>query len=188
LDEFREIALDTGLTVETLPGLRDLPEPQETGTTFEANARTKAAAYSQHVPGRLVIADDSGLEVDGLKGAPGVHSARYAAKNENHRPTDRDNNYKLLTDLEKYPDGERSARFVCVIALAKNGEVVSTFRGEAIGEILVSPLGNHGFGYDPLFFVPEANKTFAEMDTEEKAQYSHRGAAFRKLLEYLTRR
>jgi XTP/dITP diphosphohydrolase len=187
LREFAEIADTYGVEVAPLPNLHLLPVPVETGSTFEENARIKAAAYSQDVPGKLVIADDSGLEVDALNGAPGVFSARYAGESENDKPSDSDNNYKLLGELEQMPDAERTARFVCVIALAKNGNIIETFRGEAYGEILVSPLGKHGFGYDPLFFVPAANKTFAEMDAEEKAQYSHRGAAFRKLLEHLTR-
>jgi XTP/dITP diphosphohydrolase len=188
LGEFREVACDSGIAFLPLPGLTEIPEPDETGATFEQNARIKASTYSDHAPGSLVIADDSGLEVYGLGGAPGVHSARFAANSEHHRPSDRDNNHKLLTELEKQLNVERSARFVCVIALAKNGKVIETFRGEATGEILASPLGKNGFGYDPLFFVPAAHKTFAEMNVEEKSRYSHRGAAFRKLLEYLTSR
>jgi XTP/dITP diphosphohydrolase len=185
LTEFRRIAGHHGVFVEPIPGLEDLVAPAETGSTFEANARMKAAAYSRHVPGCLVIADDSGLEVEALDGAPGVISARYSARDENHKPADRDNNYKLLQELHKLPDASRTARFVCVIALAKDGEIIETFRGEARGEILQAPLGRHGFGYDPLFYVPEATKTFAEMKSDEKSKYSHRGAAFRKLLEYL---
>lgn len=187
LREFAEIAATYGIQVESLPNLHLLPEPKETGTTFEENARIKAAAYSQDVPDALVFADDSGLEVDALNGAPGVYSARYAATSEDDKPSDSDNNYKLLGELSDLPHAPRTARFVCVIALAKNGEIIQIFRGEAQGEILASPLGKNGFGYDPLFFVVEANKTFAEMNAEEKARYSHRGAAFRSLLDYLTR-
>jgi XTP/dITP diphosphohydrolase len=187
LQEFSEIAEAHGIDVEPVPNLDLLPEPKETGATFEQNARIKGVAYSQDVPGKLVIADDSGLEVDALHGAPGVYSARYAAKHERDKPSDSDNNYKLLGELADLPNTPHTARFVCVIALAKDGEIIQTFRGEAKGEILASPLGRNGFGYDPLFFVVEANKTFAEMNAEEKALYSHRGAAFRKLMDYLTR-
>jgi XTP/dITP diphosphohydrolase len=187
LREFTEIAATYEIQVEPLPNLHLLPEPNETGATFEENARIKAVAYSQDVPDAFVIADDSGLEVDALNGAPGVYSARYAATDERDKPSDSDNNYKLLGELAELPNAPRTGRFVCVIALAKNGTIIETFRGEAHGEILASPLGKNGFGYDPLFFVVEANKTFAEMNAEEKALYSHRGAAFRKLLDYLTK-
>lgn len=187
LKEFVQIAAAAGsdLAIESVPGMADIPEPDETGSTFEENARIKAIAYSKHIPGALVFADDSGLEVDALGGAPGIRSARFAARDENHKPPDRDNNWKLLQALSQHPTAERAARFVCVIALARDGEIIATFHGEASGEILQAEVGKHGFGYDPLFYISPANKTFAEMNAEEKATYSHRGAAFRKLLEYL---
>jgi XTP/dITP diphosphohydrolase len=166
---------------------REMPEVDEDGDTFEANAAKKAIEYSQHLPGQLVIADDSGLEANALNGAPGVFSARYAARDEHHKPTDADNNYKLLAELEKLHTDDRTARFVCVIAAARDGQLLTSFRGEALGEILISPLGKRGFGYDPLFYVKEANQTFAEMNSETKAKYSHRGAAFRKFLDWYLR-
>jgi len=184
LREFQEIAAEYGVKLEAVPNLKEIPEPEESGSTFEENAIIKAIAYSKHAPGQLVFADDSGLAVDALNGAPGVYSARYAAS-EGKKPSDSDNNYKLLGELAQIPNADRGAKFVCVIALAQDGKVIETFSGEARGEILLSPLGKGGFGYDPLFFFPAANKTFAEMGTEEKARYSHRGAAFRKLMEWV---
>jgi XTP/dITP diphosphohydrolase len=160
-------------------------EVVEDGTTFEENAIKKAEAYSLHLPNELVIADDSGLEVAALNGAPGVYSARFAQTHAASKPSDSDNNYKLLHELSLRPGCDRSARFVCVIAAARNGHLLKTFRGEASGEILPTPIGKRGFGYDPLFYVPAASKTFAEMSPEEKAQYSHRGAAFRAFLQWL---
>ena len=137
--------------------------------------------------GALVLADDSGLEVDALSGAPGVHSARYAAE-EPHTAecnTDDDaNNARVLRELAEVSHERRTARFVCVLAAARNGQTVSTFRGTAEGIILESGRGSNGFGYDPLFYFPQIGKTFAELSPEEKAQYSHRGAAFRAFLSW----
>jgi XTP/dITP diphosphohydrolase len=185
LKDFAGAAREFGVDILPLPDFDEIPEVVEDGKTFEENARKKAEAYSRHLPNEIVIADDSGLEVDALGGAPGVYSARFAASSENERPSDSDNNYKLIQALSEFPGCERTAQFVCVIAAARDGELLSTFRGEAKGEILQMPIGRHGFGYDPLFYVPEINKTFAEMSAEEKSQYSHRGAAFKKLLEWL---
>ncbi|MCU1284501.1 MAG: Ham1-like protein [Acidobacteriales bacterium] len=187
LKDFAAAARTLDIDIAALPGFDNIPEVIEDGDTFEANARKKAEVYSSHLPNELVIADDSGLEVDALGGAPGVHSARFAASAQGKKPSDSDNNYKLINELSLRPGCERTARFVCVIALARNGELVATFRGEAYGEILQMPIGRHGFGYDPLFYVPELNKTFAEMNAEERAAYSHRGAAFKKLLDWLKR-
>lgn len=185
LEDFAAAAALNEVEVVALPEFDKLPEVDEDGHTFEANACKKASAYSQVSPGALVIADDSGLEVEALGGAPGVRSARFAAHDELHKPSDADNNDKLLYELSLKPGWERTARFVCVIAAARDGEVLATFRGEAHGEILQMPLGRKGFGYDPLFYSPAANKTFAEMTREEKAAHSHRGAAFKKFLEWL---
>jgi XTP/dITP diphosphohydrolase len=166
-----------------------LPTVIEDGATFEANARKKAEHYSKHAGGELVIADDSGLEVDALDGAPGVRSARYAA-DEEHAPEeapnsdDEANNARLLRELANVPDEFRTARFICVIAVARNGHTLATFSGRAEGVILHAPRGEHGFGYDPLFYFPQINKTFAEIGAEEKARYSHRGAAFREFLQW----
>ncbi len=175
--------------IETLPGFASLPSVVEDGATFEANARKKAEYYSKYAEGELVIADDSGLEVDALGGAPGVHSARYAAA-ENNLPQDSGNsddeanNARLLRELHDVPEEFRTARFVCVIAAARNGHTLATFHGKAEGIILRAPRGTNGFGYDPLFYFPEIGKTFAELSAEEKAGYSHRGAAFRDFLEW----
>lgn len=171
-----------GIRIAALPGFSTLPEVIEDGDTFEANARRKAEAYSRHAPGEIVISDDSGLAVEALNGAPGIHSARYASPDPAANASDEANNTKLIRELAAHP--ARSARFICVIAAARDGKTLGTFTGEARGHILDAPRGAHGFGYDPLFLVPEANKTFAEMTAEEKARYSHRGAAFRKFLDW----
>ena len=175
--------------VEMLPGFASLPSVIEDGATFEANARKKAEHYSKHADGEIVIADDSGLEVDALGGAPGVRSARYAADEHNAaeragNSDDEANNARLLRELHDVPDEFRTGRFVCVIAAARNGHTLATFHGKAEGTILHGPRGSNGFGYDPLFFFPEIGKAFAELSAEEKARYSHRGAAFHAFLEW----
>ncbi len=177
------------VSIETMPDFAALPDVIEDGATFEANAQKKAEYYSQHAEGEVVIADDSGLEVDALGGAPGVRSARYAA-DERHIPedvpnsADEANNARLLRELHDVPDEYRTGRFVCVIAVARNGHTLTMFRGQAEGLILRVPRGANGFGYDPLFYFPEIGKTFAELTAEDKARYSHRGAAFRQFLEW----
>src|SRR5262249_13965605 len=155
--------------------------------TFEANARKKAEAYSAAVPGELVLADDSGLEVDALGGAPGIHSARYAVDYPNLIDAvakDHANNARLLRELRGVPAQRRTARFVCVLAAARDAVTIRTFRGEAEGIILDAPRGENGFGYDPLFYFPQIGKAFAELSDAEKARYSHRGAALRKFLDW----
>ncbi len=183
--DFAAIARLLNIDVVPFPKQESMQEVTEDRETFEANAIKKAEAYSAHLPNELVIADDSGLEVTALGRAPGVHSARFAQSEANPKPSDADNNYKLIHQLSLHPDADRAARFVCVIAAARDGHVLQTFRGEVWGEILPTPIGRGGFGYDPLFFVPPANKTFAEMNAEEKAQYSHRGKAFKLFLDWL---
>jgi XTP/dITP diphosphohydrolase len=163
----------------------------EDGPTFEANARKKAEEYSQYAPGELVVADDSGLEIDALSGAPGVHSARYAALNPEQaegNTDDDDNNERVLRELKDVATPQRTARFVCVLAAARDGRTLETFRGAAEGVILETPRGANGFGYDPLFYFPRIGKTFAELNAEQKSEYSHRGAAFRQLLDWIVRR
>ena len=190
------------VNIEPLPDFMSLPTVVEDGATFEANARKKAEHYSKYAEGELVIADDSGLEVDALGGAPGVRSARYAADErtggqaEALRPErgdsscpiensdDEANNTRLLRELHDVPDEFRTARFVCVIAAARNGHTLATFHGQAEGLILHQPRGSNGFGYDPLFHFKEIGKTFAELTAEEKARHSHRGAAFRQFLQW----
>ena len=185
LRDFRAAAAAYSIEIEPLPNLKSLPEVIEDAPTFEANAEKKAEFYSLHSNGDPVFADDSGLEVDALHGAPGIHSARYAAGPEHPNSTDVENNAKLLRELEHTPDARRTARFVCTIAVAQGGRTLATFRGEAPGVILHAPRGSGGFGYDPLFSFPSLNKTFAELTPEEKAQVSHRGQAFRKLLDWV---
>jgi XTP/dITP diphosphohydrolase len=159
----------------------------EDGKTFEANARKKAEFYSPYTPGKIVLADDSGLEVDALAGAPGVHSARYAADQPHlleNNTDDQANNARLIREIRKIPTGKRTARFVCVIAAARDGRTLAVFRGQAEGVILDRPRGSNGFGYDPLFYFPQIQKAFAELTAKEKAQYSHRGEAFRAFLRW----
>jgi XTP/dITP diphosphohydrolase len=178
LREFRLAGELLGIDIEPLAELKSIPAPEENGATFEENARLKAAYYSGFAPGPL-FADDSGLEVDALGGEPGVYSARYAGPHA----TD-DANNRLL--LQRLGDGQnRTARFVCVIALADSGEVRQTFRGEVEGEILRVARGPGGFGYDPLFYYPPFGCSFGEVDGPEKFDVSHRGKALRELLKYL---
>jgi XTP/dITP diphosphohydrolase len=187
LRDFTGAAKAYGIEVSGLPDFTSLPPVVEDGTTFEANARKKAEFYSRVVPGYVVLADDSGIEIDALNGAPGVHSARYAAeephKAENNSD-DEENNARVLRELKGVLPQRRTGRFVCVIAAARNASTLATFRGEVKGIILDTPRGTGGFGYDPLFYFPPVEKAFAELSPEEKAQYSHRGAAFRKFLEW----
>jgi XTP/dITP diphosphohydrolase len=177
--KLREFALaGPEFDVETLPSLRSVSPPEETGSTFEANAAIKALYYS-HLTDQLVFADDSGLEVDALGGAPGIYSARYAGADA----TDTANNQLLLERIRDQAD--RRARFVCAIALARAGKLLHTVRGTVEGEILNAPRGVNGFGYDPLFFYPPGNCGFAELNDEEKFQVSHRGNAVRALFVWL---
>jgi XTP/dITP diphosphohydrolase len=174
LREFQLAAPD--FDVRALP--KSIPPPDETGDTFEANAIEKAVAYGQHVNGYL-FADDSGLEVDALNGAPGVHSARYAGAHA----TDAANNTLLLERLRGAEN--RSARFVCVIALMHEGKLVKTFRGAVEGRIIDEARGFGGFGYDPLFYCPEFGCTFGEAAIEQKMQVSHRAQALAAMFIYL---
>ena len=187
LRDFAGAAASFGIEIRPLPNFAALPPVIEDGLTFEENARKKAEAYSLAAPGELVLADDSGLEVDALKAAPGVHSARYAADAPhlmNNNTDDEANNARLLRELKDIPSDKRSARFVCVLAAARDGQTLQTFRGEVEGTILTRPRGTNGFGYDPLFYFPQIQRAFAELTPEEKAQFSHRGAAFRQFLAW----
>jgi XTP/dITP diphosphohydrolase len=192
LRDFAGAALRHGVEVAGVPGFSSLPAVVEDGLTFEANARKKADAYSRYVPGEIVVADDSGLEIDALHGAPGVHSARYAAPDlHNKEPHEADantdddaNNARVLRELKGVPPAQRAGRFVCVLAVSRDGKTLATFRGTAEGIILDAPRGENGFGYDPLFYFPQIEKTFAELSAEEKSKYSHRGAAFREFLDW----
>jgi XTP/dITP diphosphohydrolase len=224
LREFRTAASARGIHVESLPGIERLPACLEDGRTFEENARKKALHYSAYVSG-LVFADDSGIGVDALGGAPGVLSARFAGPDT----TDEENNRKLLEELRRLgaaaggmaqsqalrgggflvPENRRASRcasqesranspcleeqhfrraahYVCVIALAQCGRILCVTEGRADGVILDEPRGTGGFGYDPYFFYAPLGKTFAELTPEEKFAVSHRGEAFRKLLDLLS--
>jgi XTP/dITP diphosphohydrolase len=178
LREFRLAGELLGIDVEPLPAIESIAAPEETGATFEENACIKASYYSSFAPG-LLFSDDSGLEVDALGGEPGVYSARYAGEHA----TDDENNRLLLERLDETAD--RTARFVCVIALAEAGRIVKTFRGAVEGEILRETRGPGGFGYDPLFYYPPFGCSFGEVDGERKFGVSHRGNALRLMLQYL---
>jgi XTP/dITP diphosphohydrolase len=195
LREFREAAALRSVTVEALPGFAGLTICVEDGTSFEENARKKALHYSRNSPG-WVFADDSGICVDALNGAPGVYSARFAGP----QATDEQNNQRLLAEIRQVEVQRRAqagtasrqqglfnraAHYICVIALAEAGQALTVVEGRAGGVIIDEPRGTGGFGYDPYFYYPPLGKTFAEISPEEKFAVSHRGAAFRKLLDYL---
>ena len=187
--DFAGAAAAHGIKIVGIPNFSSFPSAAEDGTTFEENARKKAEHYSHLAPGEMVVADDSGLEVDALNGAPGVHSARYAnlgAATEGNS-NDAANNARLLRDLADLSDVHRSGRFVCVLAVGRDGKTLAAFRGEAEGRILHAPRGTNGFGYDPLFYFSELGKAFGELGAVEKDTVSHRGAALRKFLEWCER-
>ncbi len=187
LRDFAAAAASCGFEIATIPNFSSLPPVVEDGRTFEDNARKKAKTYSGYVRGELVLADDSGLEVDALDGDPGVHSARYAGddpRSVGFNTDDEANNRKLIRALAPIPPAKRTARFVCVIAAARDGKTLGIFHGTAEGIILDLPRGANGFGYDPLFYFPKIKKTFAELSLAEKAVYSHRGSAFRQFLQW----
>jgi len=179
------------ITLEPLPGLASIPAPPEDEPTFEGNAVAKARYYSSHAPGEIVIADDSGLEVDALHGRPGVRSARFADDFNFHTETDKPfttderNNLYLISLLTGVPLTERSARYHCVLAAARNGHLIAVGHGAVEGEILTEPRGTGGFGYDPLFYLPTHHRTMAEIDLETRHSLSHRGRAFTALLKEL---
>jgi len=190
--EFREAAKALSIALDPLPGMADLQPAIENGVSFEENARIKAEYYSRFVPGEIVLAEDSGLAVDALGGAPGVYSARYAAilqsgvaSHENSN--DAANNQALVNQLNQLHGKNFAGRYVCVIALARDAQTLATFTGEAHGELLISPRGDQGFGYDPYFYFPALGKTFAELSLEQKREHSHRGKAIRHMLDWYSR-
>ena len=191
LRDFATAAIAHDVLIEPLPGLATIPAPEENGDTFLANATLKAVYYSRFAPDHLVLADDSGLEVDAVDGAPGVRSARFAADaglidspdaNDN---TDVWNNMVLLQRLVGVSIDQRTARYRCVLVAARDGQPLYTAEGAVEGLILDAPRGNGGFGYDPLFYLPELQHTMAEIDLETKHTLSHRGRAFAALLAQL---
>jgi XTP/dITP diphosphohydrolase len=177
LREFH-IALDARFEVESLPGLAEIPVCEETGATFEENAIQKALYYSERCDGYLFV-DDSGLEVDALAGAPGVYSARFAGP----AATDEANNRLVLDRMRGVQD--RTARFVCVVALGQKGRLIRTFRGEVEGRLLEEARGENGFGYDPIFFYPPFGCTFGEAPLERKMEVSHRAMALGAMQRWL---
>ena len=179
LREIRQIMQDLPCEILSMKEAGLDPDIREDGKTFEENALIKArtvAAALQPGEEAIVMADDSGLEVAALGGRPGIYSSRYA-------PTDAERIRKLLSELDGASD--RSARFVCVIAIAVNGEVIETFEGEIKGRIALEPKGENGFGYDPVFIPDGYDRTFAELSSEEKNRISHRARAFAKALEFV---
>jgi len=183
LREYRALAASASASVDLalLPNFAALPKFDETANTFGENALGKALHFS-HITEGLVIADDSGLVVPALGGAPGVHSACYAGP----EASDADRICKLLDAMRGKKGADRRARFVCVVALAERGEARGVFSASAEGELLDAPRGEGGFGYDPIFYFSELGKTYAEITREEKNRHSHRGKAFRKALDFLT--
>lgn len=190
LRDFAAVAAEHAIEIAAIPNFESIPSPQEDAPTFEANACKKAEHYSRHLTDQLVLADDSGLKVDFLGGAPGVRSARYAADEKStsldrHLNSDDDaNNERLLREMVDVPDERRTAQFVCEIAAARNGRLQAVFHGQVNGAILHSHQGHGGFGYDPLFYVWQMGKTFAELTPVDKSKISHRGQAFRKFLKW----
>lgn len=182
LNEFRSLARvaeESGLEVqlELAPWFHSLPAFEEDAPTFAENALGKTLHYSRAGDG-FVFADDSGLVVPALGGAPGVRSARYAGTTA----TSAERNAKLLAELRGKTESQRAAYFICAIALVEQGQAVAIVTDRANGKILEAPQGKDGFGYDPVFYVPELGKAFAELSAEEKNEHSHRGKAFRRLL------
>ena len=175
VEEYRALIGDDSIELQSLLDYPGFPDVEENGTTFTENASIKAVAASKYCDAPA-FADDSGLEVFALNGEPGIYSARYA-------PTDKERIAKLLKNLEGKED--RRARFVCVIAIAFNGEVIETFEGEIRGTIGFEPKGDNGFGYDPVFIPEGETRTFAELSSAEKNSISHRANAFRKAAEFV---
>jgi XTP/dITP diphosphohydrolase len=191
LRDFRTAAEAYGLIIEPLPSLEATSAPEESGDTFLANAALKAVYYSKLTPGELVVADDSGLEVDALNGAPGVRSARFAADSglidspDANDNTDVWNNMILLQRLAGVATERRTARYKCVLVVARDGQPLHSVEGVVEGLILEAPRGTGGFGYDPLFYLPQLDRSMAEIDLETKLTLSHRGRAIVALLPLL---
>jgi XTP/dITP diphosphohydrolase len=191
IEEIKDILSDPELGILTLNDFKDFPKVEETGKTLEENAILKAKAihrFASLTTGQfanaIILADDSGLEVDALDGAPGVFSSRFAGEHCSYK----DNNVKLLSLLKNVPWEKRGATFVCVVAIAKNLENIKTVRGEVRGVITFEERGENGFGYDPVFYLPELNRTFAQLPLREKNKISHRAQAFTKAKEFIQKR
>ena len=174
--EFEHIFAPRGIAVRTLLDYPEIEDVEETGTTFEENATLKAEAVSQRL-NKMVIGDDSGLIVDALEGRPGIYSARYAGESKN----DQKNLEKVLDELQGVSEENRTARFYCALAIAIPGKETITVAGTCEGRILEEQRGTNGFGYDPVFFVPEKDCAMAELSSDEKNKISHRANALNKL-------
>ena len=191
LRDFRTAAAAHAIFIDPLPALVTIPTPEEDGDTFVANATLKAVYYSRFAPGMTVLSDDSGLEVDALDGAPGVRSARFASDSglddspDANDNSDVWNNMILLQRLAGVPLPQRTARYRCALVAARDGKTLLTASGTVEGLILEAPRGTGGFGYDPLFYLPDLGKTMAELDLETKHTLSHRGRALAALLPML---
>jgi XTP/dITP diphosphohydrolase len=180
LHEVKTILADVGIEIVGLEVLPDLPEIEETGSTFLENASLKAVTVSR-ATGELAMGEDSGLEIDALDGAPGIYSARFSGKG------DLPNNRKVLDLLKDVPPEKRGCRYRCVVVLALGSEKVAEAQGTLEGRIALEPAGSGGFGYDPIFLVPEAGRTTGQMSLEEKNRISHRGRALREMRPHLIR-
>jgi len=182
LEEIRAVLAPLGIEVDGLDAIDgEFPEPEETGETFLENARIKACEYAAST-GHTCLADDSGLEVDALDGAPGVHSARFAGVDGDRAERDAANNDRLISMLQGVPMEDRAARFVCVMVVASSdGRVLAESRGTFEGVIVDEPRGSNGFGYDPHLYLPDRGCTSAELSPEEKNAISHRGEATRAI-------
>jgi XTP/dITP diphosphohydrolase len=178
--EIKKLLAGLKFKIENLSSHPEFSQFQEKGKTFEENSRGKALFYSLKYPG-LVLAEDSGLEVEALGGQPGVFSARFSGPGA----TDEKNIRKLLRLMSNIPEKERNARFICVASLARQGKILKVYKGQLHGQIVFEPRGQNGFGYDPVFFYSPLQKTLAELTAEEKNEISHRGRALRKVRAYL---
>ncbi|MFC4184783.1 XTP/dITP diphosphatase [Saccharococcus thermophilus] len=174
--EFQALLGKRGVEVKSLLDFPDCPDVEETGSTFAENAILKAEAMARYF-NTMVIADDSGLSIDALGGRPGVYSARYAGEEKN----DQKNIAKVLSELEGVPFAKRTARFHCALAVAAPGRRTTVVEGTCEGYITEKPQGENGFGYDPIFYIPQKGKTMAQLSAEEKNQISHRAKALEKL-------
>jgi len=176
--EFQKYFLNLNIKILKIDDvLKNIVEPEETGLTFEENARIKASYYSEKTE-LPVISEDSGLVIDSLGGYPGIYSSRIGKSDEERISI-------ILKKLEDKEESERRACFVSVIALAQRGKIIKTFSGKVCGIIAEKPCGDNGFGYDPIFYYKPIKKTFAEVSPDIKNKYSHRGRAIKKLIDYL---
>ncbi|HAV41793.1 MAG TPA: non-canonical purine NTP pyrophosphatase, RdgB/HAM1 family [Acidobacteria bacterium] len=178
--EIKKLLAGLNFKIESLVSYPEFGRFQEKEKTFEENSRGKARFYSRQYGG-LVLAEDSGLEVEALDGKPGVFSARFSGR----QATDQKNIKKLLKLMRPLSESQRKARFICVASLACRGQILKVYRGQLSGRIIFEPRGQNGFGYDPVFFYAPLQKTLAELTTEEKNKISHRGRALRKVRAYL---